>query len=173
MVYGVLILSALLAAAAADDADRLKPPWDEYWRMRLSLNATASSTSRSSSLPSNAFSLSPQCRRPTYLYVAGVEGSSNHGLDALLPELNMLVYRSLPAGSSSSSSSSSYYYYYYNGSSIPSADAVGTVCLRYSWNSYPTHVAGLDEPARLSLLFGDSCKQTKNGCKVMPIHPNP
>ena len=58
------------------------------------------------------------------------------------------------------------YYYYYNGSSIPSADAVGTVCLRYSWNSYPTHVAGLDEPARLSLLFGDSCKQTKNGCRL-------
>ena len=79
--------------------------------------------------------LPDECQRPTFVYLAGVEGASHHGVDALLPFLNMAAYRSLPFVSEQ-----------------------GPVCFRLRWTSYPSRISGMDEGARLSLLFGDSCE---------------
>lgn len=68
------------------------------------------------------------CVKPR-VQVVGVEGSSHHGLEVLLPELKKLVTKETDPH-----------------------------CLRVDWTSYPTKGRGMNEAARLSLIYGDSCE---------------
>jgi hypothetical protein len=61
--------------------------------------------------------------------VVGVEGTSHHGMLELLPALKAL-----------------------------STHETDSHCLHIDWMSYPARSRGLNEAARLSLLYGDSCE---------------
>ena len=61
-------------------------------------------------------------------FIVGVEGSAHHGMLEILPVLNMLAHQT----------------------DKPK-------CLRIKWESFPRKCAGLDEAARTSLIYGNSC----------------
>jgi len=73
------------------------------------------------------------CAVESRIMLAGVEGSSHHGLLKLLPALKSLA-----------------------------TNETDPHCLHLDWLSYPNKSPGLNERARLSLIYGDSCEH--NDC---------